>query len=103
MKAADNSHVRQRVKNAVDRCPRDSRDTVLHHLQDLIRCGVIVSLEDCLEDGTTLDREGHALAAAQQLQLPQSLGDLTGLRAHNAWQFILFGNLCQSPIRKERS
>ena len=84
VKSADNSHIRQRIENAIDRCPRNSRNTVLHHLQDLIRRRVIVSLKNCLEHDTTLHCKGHALASAQPLELPQSLSGLIGLHVHKA-------------------
>ena len=48
MKAANESHICQRVERTVDRCPRDSRNTVLYRLKDLIRCRMIVVLEELL-------------------------------------------------------
>jgi len=84
VKSANNSHIRQRIENAIDRCPRNSRNTILHHLQDLIRRRVIVSLKNCLEHDTTLYGKGHALASAQLLELPQSLSGLIGLHVHKA-------------------
>jgi hypothetical protein len=48
MKAADDPHIRRRMKNAADRCPRDSRNRVLQRLKNLIRGRVIVLFQDCL-------------------------------------------------------
>ena len=103
MKAANESHICQRVERTVDRCPRDSRNTVLYRLKDLIRCRMIVMLKNFLQHDTSLYRKGQALFAAQLLELTQSLSDSIGGQSHNVCNVILVGKLCQLVICKNGS
>lgn len=103
MKTAYESHVCQRVERTVDRCPRDSRNTLLYRLQDLIRGGMIVMLKNFLQHGTPLYRKRQALFAAQLLERTHSLGDSIGGQSHNACNIIPVGKLCQLVVCEDGS
>ena len=91
----DHTPARQGVEDPVDRGPRDARDKVLDGGEDLVGGGMIVALEHGLEDHPTLDGEGDIHAPAEGFEHLHPFGGRRRATAHDGWDFIVIGNLCQ--------
>jgi hypothetical protein len=81
VQSANKTQTHERVQNAIHGCARESWNAVLDGLVYLVRGGVVVSLQDGLQDISALHRERQSSLATKGLESLQPLLDLS--RVHD--------------------
>ncbi len=80
----DQSQLGERVENSIDGSSRDLRVPLSDYVRYLIRSGVVIPLQQHLEDGTPLSRQGQPSLAAHVLKSLELLGDV---HTHNVTMY----------------
>ena len=85
MNAADDAQLQKRIQRSVHGRPRKLRKAILHRLEDLVRRGMIVPLQNGFQDHPPLRGDRKPLLAAYLLELLKSFLDLVNMHMNARW------------------
>ncbi len=92
---SDHAKLYKGIEDAINGCPGDSVNSVSHLIIDLIRCRMVLAIQDHPEDRPPLNGQGESALAADTIELLDALLSLGLSHIPPSWYYVPSGICCQ--------